>query len=176
MSTRRMASGIFAAAIIGIGCRVKITDELSANVGTPLIDGFVSRSGTVEVERTLRQGNAKIEVIEDSEGNNGQSSLGSTLSLRVLNVADFTYLGVNGELRLEFVNNELMATWFFPEDVSRFEAETVKRWPAAGSGQPIRLQTATELRGERDFRRKRYWAWEDVNLREKVEHWIKRRT
>jgi hypothetical protein len=85
-------------------------------------------------------------------------------------------LGCEGDLRLEFVDNELAATWFFPADVARFEVEIAKQWAVTTSGQPTRLGVATELRAAVDYRGKKYWAWEDANLRQKVERWIKRST
>ena len=94
----------------------------------------------------------------------------------MLNVAGFNYLGVQGDLRLEFVDNELAATWFFPDDSVRFEGEIGKQKPSTAYGPPIRLHSATELRVNVDYRGRKYWAWEDVNLRQKVERWIKKNT
>ena len=143
---------------------------------TPLIDGFVSRQSAAEVEAKLQQSNAKFAVVEDSKDNEKGSVLRVPLSIRVLVVTGFTYLGMPGDLRLEFVNDELATTWFFPADTERFQAELGKRWPDATSGRPMRLHAASELRTSLDYQGKRYWAWEDLNLRQEVERWIKQNT
>jgi len=167
---------IFAAMVIGAGCRGESESrEVSAPaVGTPLIDGFVSRQSTTEVEAKLRQAAARVTVVEDGKTTEQRSNFRTPLSLRVLSVAGFNYLGVQGDLRLEFVDNELAATWFFPEDPVRFEGEIGKQRPSAASGPPMRLHAATELRVDVDYRGRKYWAWEDVNLRQKVDRWIKK--
>lgn len=178
MRSLYIASWVFVAVIVSVGCRGEPDPQgtSSSVVRTHLIEGFVSRQGAAEVEAKLRQGNAKVVVVEDGKSNEQRSSFRSPLSVRVLNVAGFTYLGFEGDLRLEFVDGELAATWFFPADVARFEVGIARQWPVATSGQPMRLDVATELRAGVDYRGKKYWAWEDVNLRQKVERWIKQNT
>jgi hypothetical protein len=167
---------IFAAVIVGAGCRGESDSrEVSTPaVRTPLIDGFVSRQSTTEVEARLRQAAARITVVEDGKATEQVSNFRTPLSLRVLNVAGFNYLGMQGDLRLEFVDSELAATWFFPDDPVRFESEIGKQMPSAASSPPMRLHPATELRVNVDYRGRKYWAWEDVNLRQKVDQWIKK--
>jgi hypothetical protein len=169
-------SCILAAAIIGVGCRGESDSrEVSVPaVRTPLIDGFVSRQSTAEVEAKLRQAAATVTVLEDGRTTEQRSKFRTPLSLRVLNVAGFSYLGVQGDLRLEFVDDELAATWFFPDDPVRFDGEIGKQRPSAASGPPTRLHAATDLRVDVDYRGRKYWAWEDVNLRQKVDRWIKK--
>ncbi len=151
-------------------------DASSVVIRTPLIDGFVSRQNAADVEAKLRQENAKISVIEDSKSNEQPSRFRSPLSIRVLRVAGFTYLGIQGELLLEFVDDELYATWFFPTDVARFEVEIGKQLLTVALNQPVRLHAATELWTDVDYRGRKYWAWDDVNFRKKTECWIKRNT
>lgn len=174
MRRRHVFSCILAAA--SIGCRGESDwGEMSVPaVRTPLIDGFVSRQSTAEVGAKLRQAAATVTVLEDGRTTERQSRFRAPLSLRVLNVIGFSYLGVQGDLRLEFVDDELAATWFFPDDPVRFDGEVRKQGPSAASGKPTRLHTATDLRVDVDYRGRKYWAWEDVNLRHKVDRWIKK--
>ena len=129
-----------------------------------------------EVETKLRQDNAKVVVVEDGKSNEQRSIFRSPLLVRVLNVVGFTYLGFEGDLRLEFIDGELASTWFFPSDVTHFEVEISKQWPMTISEQPVYLDAATELRVGVDYRGKKYWAWEDTNLQQKVERWIEQNT
>lgn len=176
MRRLHIAGCVLVAAIMSVSCRGESDPENASSsiVRTPLIEGFVSRQSAAEVEAKLQQSNAKVAVIEDGKSNEQRSKFRPPLSVRVLNVDGFTYLGMRGDLRLEFVDGELAATWFFPADVVRFEVEIAKQWPAVTSGQPIRLHVATELRADVDYRGKKYWAWEDMNLRQKVESWIRK--
>lgn len=166
------------ATVTSVGCRGEPEPQVAplSVVRTPLIEGFTSRQGVAEVEAKLRQGNASFSVIEDGKSNEQRSSFRAPLSVRVLNVANFTYLGMQGDLRLEFVDGELAATWFYPVDAVRFEVEVAKHWPTAIASQTVRLDAATELRSALDYRGRKYWAWEDANLRQKVERWIKENT
>jgi hypothetical protein len=163
-----LAAGL---ALIACGGEGNFEDHTSSAVQTPLIDGFVSRQSEAEVVGKLRRTNAKLSVIEDS--NSEGSASRPQLSIRVLSVADFTYLGEQGDLRLQFVNDSLGATWFFPDDPAGFQTEVAKRWPAIADGRSLHLPVATELRTAMDFRGKKYWAWEDVNIRRQLRRWIK---
>ena len=170
-----ISSWVFVAAIICVGCRGESDrqEASSSDAQTPLFSGFMSRQKLSEVEARLRKEGAKVAVIEDGKADTPSSKFRPPLSIQVLNVPKFTYLGFEGDLRLEFVDGELSATWFFPSAPVPFEAEMAKQWPSVASGKTVRLNDATELRANVDYRGKRYWAWEDANLRQKVERWIK---
>lgn len=173
---RRLVIIGFIAAIAAIGCRSeRDSGDIRSHAGpTPLIDGFNSRQRSSEVEKMIRNTGMTVAVLEKGATDGQQSKLRPPLSIRVLSVTEFSYLGMRGDLRLEFIDDELAATWFYPKDADRFDAEMKKRGSAVEPGSPIRLHAATELRVDVDYRGQKYWAWEDINLRQKVERWIKK--
>jgi hypothetical protein len=61
----------------------------------------------------------------------------------------------------------------FIPNADRFESEIGKRYPAITSGGAILLQPATELRAGVDYRALKYWVWEDIALRHKIDSWIR---
>lgn len=162
------------AAIVGVGCSGERGSGDTLGAPTPLIDGFMSRQRASEVENTLRAIGTTVTVLENGVTDDQKSKLRQPLSVRVLNAAGFSYVGMKGDLRLEFVDDELAATWFYPNDVEQFDAEMKRRGSPVESDKPVRTHPATELRVGVDYRRRKYWAWEDVNLRRKVERWIKK--
>jgi hypothetical protein len=149
------------------------SNELTAQP-TPLMDGFTSRQKASDVEGALIRLGLGITVLEDGANSASRSKWRPPLAIRIVNVSSFSYLGLPGQLRLEFVDDELAATWFYPRDPALFDAEMRKRGLALESVRPIRLHTATELRMAVDYLGAKYWAWEDAHLRQKVEKWIKK--
>ena len=172
---RRRAVGLaaaFALASGALGCRD--TSVVSTQLQpTALLDGFVSGQKVADVEASLRQAGRTLTVLEAGD-NTSKSSARLPLSIRVIRVSPFDLWDLAGDLRLEFVDGELAATWFYPREPARFEAESRKRGLHVEQAQSRRLHTATELRSATDHTGARYWAWEDVNLRQKVDSWIKR--
>lgn len=71
--------------------------------------------------------------------------------------------GIEGVLKLDFLNGRLMATWFFPKDFNAYKAAT-----AAHSTSP-----AVELTFGSDYQQRPYARWEDVRLRKEMDDWIK---
>ncbi|HSW20125.1 MAG TPA: hypothetical protein VLJ86_23090, partial [Ramlibacter sp.] len=86
----------------------------------------------------------------------------------------FKLWDLDGELRLEFVNGELASTWFYPANPRDLEGAMTRRNLTVGPNGALRLHAGTELRAGVDFTGAKYWAWEDVHLRQEVERWIKR--
>lgn len=83
-----------------------------------------------------------------------------------------------GTLRLDFVNNRLMSTWFYPDDYRGFvdylrvhgvvftNSENEERYEVP--------QTATVIRLDTDHEGHRYIAWEDERILSAVNRWINR--
>ena len=115
-----------------------------------------------------------VTVLEEGESGRQKSTLRPPLSVRVLGAAGFSYLGVPGYLRLKLVDGELAATWFYAGDTDGFDTAMKRSGFAVEVGSPLRLHKATELRMGVDFRGQEYWAWEDINLKKKVEAWIRK--
>jgi len=177
MKMRRRTIGLGGALAIAcvLGCRdgLNSNDADAQKQPTPLIDGFVSRQKVANVEGDLRRAGQNITVLEDGANSAFQSKSRPPLSIRVVRVSHFNHWDVTGDLRLEFVDGELAATWFYPRDPARFDVEVKKRGLIVEHTRPLRLHAATELRADADYSGAKYWAWEDVHLREKVERWLK---
>lgn len=72
---------------------------------------------------------------------------------------------MQGTLRLEFLNDELMATWFYPKDPTRYRASL--------GPQDGRDEFATMSHGA-DYLKREYVLWEDVRLRKQLDEWIRK--
>lgn len=72
--------------------------------------------------------------------------------------------GIEGILKLDFLNGRLMATWFFPKDINAYKAAA-----AAHSTSP-----AVALTFGTDYQQRPYACWEDVRLRKEMDDWIKK--
>lgn len=171
---RRMVGLASAVLVLGgvLGCG---EDDIFNNVtqATPLVEGFISRQKTADVESALRRAGLIITVLEEGSGNAPQSKARPALSIRVLRASPFRLWDLVGDLRLEFINEELASTWFYPRDPAQFRTELRRRGLSVDRSRPLRLGSTTELRTGVDFSGAEYWAWEDVLLRAAVERWIK---
>lgn len=121
----------------------------------------------------MRRAGKRITVVEDGTPRPAQSKARPPLSVRVVRVSPFELWGMGGDLRLEFIDGALSSTWFYPSDPKKFDAEAKKRSLGVEPSRPLRLQAATELRSDVDYTGARYWAWEDIHLRQKLDQWIK---
>lgn len=174
---RRIISLAWAFVVVDcvLGCRegFNSSDAMLPAQPTPLMEGFNSRQKAAEVENALRREGHTVTVLEEGASNAAKSKARTPLSVRMLRVSSFKLWGLVGDLRLEFIDGELASTWFYPRDSAQFDAEIKKRGMSVEPSHPLRLHAATELRSDVDFSGAKYWAWEDVNLRQKVERWIK---
>jgi hypothetical protein len=172
---RRHVLLTYVAAVAGVACRAEwdSNDARFRTEPTLLIDGFMSGQRASDVEEMLRSAGAAVTVLEDSATAGQKSKMRPSLSVRVVSATGFSYLSFQGELRLEFVDDELASTSFHPDNAYRFECEIEKHYPAIASGGTVLLHAATELRADVDYRAHKYWVWEDMNLRRKVNRWIK---
>ena len=175
---QRRSIGLAAALAIAscvAGCgETDTTVAASPKLPTPLIEGFRSYQAPEEVEEALRLAGKRIAVIEDGPRRPAQAKARPPLSVRVVRVSPFELWGMGGDLRLEFIDGALSSTWFYPSDPKKFDLEAKRRSLGAEPSRPLRLEPATELRSDVDYAGARYWAWEDIHLRQKLDQWIKR--
>lgn len=164
---------IVAGGVLGCRERSSSSDTTLLAQSTPLMEGFNSRQKAAEVENAMSREGHSVTVLEEGANDATKSKARMPLSVRILRVSPFKLWDLTGDLRLEFVDGELASTWFYPVDATRFGAEVEKRGFSVMPSKPLRLHPATELRSDVDFKGAKYWAWEDVNLRQKVEQWIK---
>lgn len=176
MLRRTISLGCLFAFASTLGCREGLDSDNSdaQKKSTNLIDGFSSRQKVTDVERQLQLAGHKITVVDDGANSAPSSKSRPLLSIRIVRASPFIHWGFTGDLRLEFIDGELAATWFYPNDPANFDVEVKKRGLIVESTRPLRLHALTELRTQADYTGAKYWAWEDINLRHKVELWIKK--
>jgi hypothetical protein len=79
--------------------------------------------------------------------------------------ADGSDLDVVGTLRLEFLNDQLMATWFYPKDLARYRSALEKE---------AKRDELTSIKYGTDYQKRDYVLWEDVRLRKELDDWIRK--
>lgn len=137
---------------------------------TALIGGLMSYQSVEHVRRELAA--LSWEVVEDSHL--GANDRRPRFDVYTASLKGFVHLGQVGELTLQFFNDRLMETRFFPKDVDAFLAAL------ANAGVDLRRQSdATALPHTRlwtamDYKKRRYVGWEDVRLADEMKFWIKR--
>lgn len=142
------------------------------NTRTALIDGLVSYQSAKDVRRQLAP--LSWEVVEDSHL--GPTDQRPRFDVYTVSLKKFTHLGQVGELVLQFFNDRLMETRFFPDNVDAYLAAL------ANAGVDLRQQSEAEvtvpphtrLSTAIDYRKRRYVGWEDIRLAEEMKRWIKR--
>jgi hypothetical protein len=72
--------------------------------------------------------------------------------------------GIAGTMKLEFINDQLMATWFFPENMPAYRLAIAERPPM----KHLRVEFGV------DFQKRRYVRFEDARLREEMDNWIRK--
>jgi hypothetical protein len=138
-----------------------------------LMDPFESYASITDVEDILRRLGYTWHAKEgDSTVVKGESR--PQFQVYVVQVDDFAHLEIKGMLRLEFFNNRLMATWFYPANLSVSREMIEKRYPEvrAKGGGIIRKNTSIEFGVDHDKRG--YIVWEDIRLRDELNLWIER--
>ena len=85
-------------------------------------------------------------------------------ALQVLSVeTQGTDRGVAGTMRLDFLDDRLMATWFYPTELAKYRDAVAK----AEKGSNTSITQGTDYKG------RSYVVWEDVRLRKELDNWIR---
>lgn len=114
------------------------------------------------------------EVVEDSHL--GPADRRPRFDVYTVSQKGFTHLGQVGELVLQFFNDRLMETRFFPDNVDAYlaalanAAVDLRQQSEAEATVPPYTRLSTAI----DYKKRRYVAWEDVRLAEEMKLWIKR--
>lgn len=140
---------------------------------TKLIDPFESYESISIAQQRLKNSGFTWTVIE----NNATLAKGETrppFHIYVIRVDNFSSRGVDGALRLEFFNDRMMATWFYPKNFSFYRTLLEKRYPKLRAGQAAIIDQYTRIEFGIDHEGHNYISWEDSRLREEFNLWIKR--
>ncbi|MGH9426391.1 MAG: hypothetical protein ACRD2L_08825 [Terriglobia bacterium] len=140
---------------------------------TKLINGVESYQSIEEARRMF----PVWEVVE-------QSSLGPKdnrppFSIYKVSIKRYSHLGIWGELHLEFFNNRLMETWFYPGSFDKY-VDLLEKKEGLGLKEErdgLRgtiVSPYTHIWIYKDYKGRNYVAWEDTRLRREQRIWIKR--
>lgn len=137
-----------------------------------LIDPFESYENISTVQQRLTDGGFSWAVIEDSR-TVVKGEKRPPFHTYVIKVDNFSNLGFEGTLKLEFFNDRVMAAWFYPKKFSSYRAMLESRYPELRSGKTVIDQFARMEFGV-DHEQRDYVVWEDSRLRDELDLWIKR--
>lgn len=131
---------------------------------TPLINGIISRQSPAQVKRLLKLNPSKYQVVESSPHKH----------LLTISIKGYSHLGVSGELYLDFFEDQLMMTTFYPADTRAYK----KYKKLLRQRLPVRQgkEIDTTIGGTRicvgEYRNnKEGIAWKDVNLDREYAEW-----
>lgn len=138
-----------------------------------LLAPFESYASISDVEEILKSRGLVWQVIE-KESTIAKGERRPPFNVYIIRVGNFTHLGFEGKLRLEFFNNRLMATWFYPTNLSAYRKVIEEHYPELRAKQASMVGKNTGIEFGTDHEKHDYIAWEDVRLRDEFSLWIKR--
>lgn len=137
-----------------------------------LIEPFQSYMGVEVVESLLSRQGLSWKVLDDNNTvKEGESR--PPFRVYILAVENFQSFGFNGVLVLQFFNNRLLSTSFYPESPDRYKEEIQSRF-SLGAAKETRLDDKTVLKADFNYEDRFYVRWEDVRLSEELTKWIMR--
>jgi len=157
------------AALLLPGCGAEKVNE-SISQPSPLLPGFQSYHSRAEVLPALSK-TLNAEVLEDSSLPDADPR--PLFSIYTISYQGFAYCGQTGELHLQFFNDRLLQTWFFPQDAASCLAVLASLGQQIPNGDGLATGN-TILRSGVDYRGTHYIAWEDRRLALERRRWIAR--
>lgn len=146
-----------------------VQDDIKPSV---LLGGFESMKSFSSIEPQLTSQGLQWTTIEDSRLpiDDGRPKFEN----KTIEVEGFRHANSVGTLRLEFFNDRLMATVFFPADMSSYEVAVEKELRIQIGDGPTILERATLIIKGEDARGRKFIKWSDTRLTEEQAKWIKR--
>lgn len=138
-----------------------------------LINGLESYLSIDETKRRL----PSWEVIEQS-GLKPQDTR-PPFNIYKVAVKNYSHLGISGELHVQFFNNRLLSTWFYPDAFDKYiqllkDKEGVTFQESRDGSKEAAIPPYTRVWLYRDFKDRQYVGWEDTRLAREFNLWIKR--
>ncbi|MCA1791647.1 MAG: hypothetical protein LC667_17885 [Thioalkalivibrio sp.] len=93
--------------------------------------------------------------------------------IRRVSLLDYDHLGTRGELVLEFFNDRLMSTRFYPVDLAGYLRRLQAEVPSLTSDTAAELPPYTKVRIGVDYWDRGFVVWEDRRLVDELSLWIK---
>jgi len=165
------------ALLAALACGEAVPIQQPTGEPAQLVDGIRSLASPAEVKQRPEFARTQWVVIEDSKTR--KPSKAGRFDDYVIMTSDYKLGGVNGSLRLEFLNGQLMATWFYPSDYRKCLEElaaTGVSFPpkSSDSAGPRISRGSTTIRLGKDYEGHRYIAWEDSRLVDEMNQWLLR--
>ena len=158
------------AAVLTVGACTERKDSYShvQNPPAPLLGSFESYASPSQV-RKLLPNQLAITVVEDSKLPAGDPR--PRFDVLDLRIEDYEHLGHRGELLVQFLNERLLGTWFYPDSYDSYIA-ALRHSGLAPVSETTRVGRYTDLWTYRDFEGRPYVAWEDSRLADEQRRWI----
>jgi hypothetical protein len=157
-------------AILTVGACTEPKDSYTHVQSPPasLLGSFESYASPSEVRKLLAS-QLVIAVVEDSKLPADDSR--PRFDVLELRIENYEHLGHRGELRVQFLNERLLSTWFYPDSYDSYIA-TLRRSGLTPVSVTTRVGQYTDLWTYRDFEDRPYVAWEDIRLADEQRRWI----
>jgi hypothetical protein len=162
---------LFIAFQLGCGDNVTYTDVVDKP--TLLIADIKSYQSIEYTKNQLVHGGYEWIVKEDSKSPQYDSR--PPFDILTISIKKYNYLGFSGELVLNFFNNRLMSTWFYPDDISSFFKKLkIQLGTDMMSQSEITFGKYTKMWKDKDYQDRIYIGWHDIRLIEENNRWISR--
>ncbi len=140
---------------------------------TTLLGGIESYWGIEYLENHLRKNSLAWELKRGPRP--GLEDKRPPFIIDTVTIKNYSHLGFSGEMIVEFFNNRLVGTKFWPQEVDEY----VKRLASTEklnivSNREVMLSKYTRVWVAVDHLGKKYVGWEDVRLNKEMKTWIKR--
>ncbi len=152
-----------------LGCARTPSFTERSSESSPLAVGFSSYAAIDEVRSLL--GDSPVTVVEDSRLPPGDQR--PPFNILVLSIS-FEHLDQSGKLRLEFFNDRLMSTSFYPDDLETYLEVLNDSGVILDRGGRCKIAPYTEIWKSTDFNNRGYVNWEDERLQKEFDDWITR--
>ncbi len=145
----------------------------SNKLPTTLIDSLYSYQSAQRVQRVLGVKRDTWEILQETHLLPGDKRPPhSTLSALVKN---YSHLGYTGELVLDFYNDQLMETHFYPSDLEGYrKALEQKQRFRFDQDLGAKLGPTKRMWIGKDEKKRRYVGCRDLRLRQEEDDWIKK--
>ena len=146
---------------------------------TKLIDGLESYQSVDEAQAWFAARSLTWQVVADNHL--APDDPRPPLSMYSVTIQEFSHLDCTGELTVTFMNNRLMSTIFYPNDLKTYLERLVTRegirFVADQKRPDIREATIaphTRVWSYRDYQERDYVAWADTRLEKEESIWTMR--
>jgi hypothetical protein len=147
---------------------------------TKLINGIESYQNITELISYFKNDTTNWTFIEDSNSDKNNSK--PPFNIYIIEINNYSHLGYTGTLKLEFFNNRLMSTWYYPKE-KEFDkyVETLEKnekinieYDTFSNHTIVNILPYTHIWLMTDDKGKKYIGWEDIRLGKENNLWIER--